>query len=1713
MQKTLPKRVKSVRASTSKLSLIILAVIVLGLLVGGGLWWHHQPTPAATTTMTMVKTTDPIEAFYQKVLQYKRVPAVSALEHIEQQVNAKQLLDSQDYYSAKYALMRVLAENPDDFQTWFLLYKTLYELQRDSLPSAEEKADLAAVYNKVNQLAQNEEDKAALIAIKDPLTLNTHTQRVAIQTRLSALLNIYPTQFAPYFLDLPQQTEIGTACVSWTFPLLKQRNFHFENYVTLTPAVKDLGVIARGNQLCVEGLQFGENYTLRFKPGFAGEHNAKLEKEYTVDLFIPHRQPSIRFRERGYILSSFGPQVVPFVAVNVSSVLVKIIHIPERNIHSVQGNWFNNQINRWEMSNLSKEQGEVLWQGTYQFPNELDKTGVSGLPIDTLLGKKLAAGVYIIDARISEESYKANEFSSQALIVSDIGLSTYNGPDGLHVLARDLSSAKILKDVELRLIAKNNRELGKAQTQANGFAHFPDTLLNGQDGNAPAFLTATLLDKQFTVLNLANEAFDLSDRGVEGREYTGAVEGVIYAERGIYRPGETVHLLSLLRNAHGEAIKNLPLTLRLRRPDGVLVTDIVLKDAGGGAYQWDYAMNTAAPTGEWTAAIYIDPKAKEIGNTTFEVQDFVPPRIEVKATPAHNSVKPFEENTITVDAQYYFGAPGANLKVEAQSTLIESQNIFNNWPGYQFGLTEEKWTPLRFKHENAQTDEQGVATLTTQVDVQPQTSHLLTLQTTCTVLEAGGRGRMTTVTTPLWHQPFAIGIKPHFEDNSTASDTQAVFDIIALNQQGELQNAEGVMYTLFTEQHDFIWFRSGNQWQYENVVRDKVASTGKIMLNNKTPAVLKVPVTSGSYRLEMINEKTGVASSLRFSAGWGYVENAPNRPDVLEIDTQNGQIMIKSPFAGEILIALAGEKFRPVYTGTVTTGENKIPLPLKDQDIENGGSYLLATVYRPANASIAQMPGRAIGVKWLENTQSLQQHQLNFKIEAPKEVKSNSTFTVDIQLPTSKNKTYVNMALVDEGTLSLTHYETPSPFDYFFAQKSLSFALRDSYGLFINPYGAKPGSFEVGAGEDASSFSNKGLMQLPGKAYKVVSLYSGIIEADKNQQTLSVPFTVPEYTGKLRLMAIAWNDVGIGSAQESILVQDEIDVSLALPRFLAPNDTASTPLTLNNIKGEEGEYTLEIKTGNKTAYQKIVLKKGQALQVPLTLHFEQEGIQSIQIHIQGPQGYTLSRNWEISVRPKTQRWSTQQFGSLQPEATLELSSSLFTLFAPSTTQAVLAVGAVPDFGKQQLIKELIAYPYLCLEQTTSRLFAMLNSENSDKQNMTPAFNQLSALQKLDGSFGLWTSAGPTEYWLTLYAADIFQLMQQHKEMVPEALTKNLQRWMSELSNNTTSKQTIGLQSYANYVLAKAGKNSIGELRYFAQTHQNQITLKRDLAFIAAAFAYYGEAKLAYTWFDKAIHSEQYDDKDNALYFGTPLRDDAILVALLAETTKNHPQLAALSHALSAKANDAHYLSTQEKAWLIRAANGIATGEKPRYQYYAAQDVKNTPTYKNTGSTPVFYALSVEGEPKDVHALPQQGFEINRTLYTLEGQPVDEKKLQAGERYVVMLKAQRLNNDLQHILLVDRLPGGFEIENPNLLNKPLSNDFPWIGDVTPARRLEGRDDRLVGAYALHQQEDIVVAYIVRAVTQGKFVYPSPYIEAMYQPQNFAFGQEQVIHIGA
>ncbi|MGO4836158.1 hypothetical protein AB4144_28330, partial [Rhizobiaceae sp. 2RAB30] len=316
------------------------------------------------------------------------------------------------------------------------------------------------------------------------------------------------------------------------------------------------GIEAKERQICVEGLAHGQHYRVAFRAGLPAAIGAVLESPVVLDVYVQDRPASARFTGDSFVLPSSTRRGIPIVTVNLNVADVKLYRIGDRSLAQLlSGYQFLRQLDGYDVTNIAEQLGAPVWEGKLDFANELNKEVVTSFPVDEALPQR-KPGVYVLTAAPVDD--RRDEWESRAtqwFVVSDIGLSTYTGEDGLNVFARSLGTAKPIGGLDVTLLAKNNEVLGTGKTDAEGRVTFTPGLVRGEGGMVPAVLTAGDGGNDFVFLDMTRAGFDLSDRGVEGRPAPGALDIYAWTERGIYRAGETVHVAALARDDAAKAVE------------------------------------------------------------------------------------------------------------------------------------------------------------------------------------------------------------------------------------------------------------------------------------------------------------------------------------------------------------------------------------------------------------------------------------------------------------------------------------------------------------------------------------------------------------------------------------------------------------------------------------------------------------------------------------------------------------------------------------------------------------------------------------------------------------------------------------------------------------------------------------------------------------------------------------------------------------------------------------------------------------------------------------------------------------------------------------------------------------------------------------------------------------------------------------------------------
>lgn len=1506
----------------------------------------------------------------------------------------------------------------------------------------------------------------------------------------------------------------------------------FEDYVEVTPSF-DAAYVMKGNTLCIEGARFGQAYDVMVAKGLPAAAGTRLDRVEEGAVSIGDRPESLGFTQDAYILPKVGATGIPLQSVNLDKAELALYRVDDRNIVPMMtyGNLMY-ALSNWGTRDIEDTTGELIWKGEVAIENERNKRVVTAIDIEQMR-KTAEPGIYVLTAVPATGEIEGwEDMATQWVVVTDVGLTTFAGNDGLTVIARSLSTGKPMPGIEVGLYARNNDELARLTSDDQGKLRFDAGLMRGEGGRQPTAVMAFAGGGDFTLLDLSGPAFDLSDRGVSGRMQPGPLDVVAYAERGVYRPGETAHIMALLRDDAGNAVDGLPLTLTIRRPDGVEVERRALTPGGVGGYQVDWAIGASARTGTWTLSWHTDPDRPAIGGLSVLVEDVVPASVETNVTTSADVIEPGRKLDLTIDAQYLFGAPAADLRSSLQVVIGATDKPFPDHADYSFGLVDEAVEAKRVNVDEVTTDAKGHATYAVTVTELPDTVQPLAAVIRADVYESSGRPVAQRLEMPVRNRPLWIGLKTGFADARLAENGTPSFQVITLDSNGKARPARDLRWSLIKEDWNYQWYYRDGRWAYEVVVRDRLMSSGTLDVTGKAPALLEAPsVDYGRYRIEVTDAATGAASSLRFQAGWYVAPTIGDTPDKMTVTAdkdlyvpgESAHMRIQAPFAGELLLTIATD--RVLETRSIALPAEGLDIDVPVAETWGAGAYVLATAFRPGEGDAARGPGRAIGLAWLGVDPAAR--SLTVALGGPDVVTPRQTIALPIEIKgiAGAAPTFVTVAAVDEGILQLTDFETPDPVAQLFGKRRLGLDIRDAYGKLLNAKLGKPGQLREGGDGDAL-----GRRGAPPSDIKMVSLFSGIVALDQDGKG-TINLDLPDYNGRLRLMAIAWNARQVGAADRGLTVRDPVVVLSSTARFLAVGDSSRLTVTLSNVGGTPGVYTVTAKgdemvsvEGGKPA--KLDLALGATGTVTLPIKAVGAGLGKIALTVEGPGDFQFAREIGLGTRAPQLPSVDRLVRQLKPGEGLSIGPKALASYVPGTPELLLSLSPRPNVDVAGLLRTLDRYPYGCLEQTTSRALPLLYVgevarlwEQKDEPDMSTrvqkAIGRLLEMQRGDGSFALWSYAGEPEPWLTAYAMDFLTRARAEDVKVPDFAYRRGLAWLKRHGENRRDDgpDALASRAYSLYVLAAAGVGELGATRYMHDAVGLDLPTPLAMAQVGAALALIGDGGRAAEAFDRALAAQE--RRNVGRDYGSRVRDLAAIVTLAMEAQVPGIDAEALAAKVTDMVAGQRWLSTQESAWLLLAARALADGGNkmtvavggeaipPRSTAYSIRPDVPTVTkgvrLDNKGEGSVWYTGTVIGVPNKDMPAEGNGMTVSRRFFTLDGKAIDPKAVPQGTMMVAVVTGETTSGQDNQLMVIDLLPAGFEIENPRLAGSATAEEIGWLPDMTVPDYSEALDDRFVAAFNTSGRQKFAVAYIVRAVTPGTYRVPAVVAEDMYRPE--------------
>ncbi|HCT3345368.1 TPA: alpha-2-macroglobulin family protein [Citrobacter koseri] len=1481
-------------------------------------------------------------------------------------------------------------------------------------------------------------------------------------------------------------------------------------------------------------------------------------------------QPSVGFASRGSLLPGKVVEGLPVMALNVNEVDVNFFRVKPESLAAFVSQWeYRNALSNWESDNLLK-MADLVYTGRFDLNPARNTREKRLLPLSDI--KPLQqAGVYI--AVMNQAGHYNYSNPATLFTLSDIGVSAHRYHNRLDIFTQSLENGAAQQGVEVALLDEKGQTLAQAASDAQGHVQ----LENSQQ----AALLLARKDGQTTLLDLKLPALDLAEFAIAGAPGY-SKQFFMFGPRDLYRPGETVILNGLLRDSDGKTLPDQPVKLEVVKPDGQVLRTVVSQPENG-LYRFTYPLDSGAPTGMWHIRANTGDNQPRMWD--FHVEDFMPERMALNLSAQKTPLAPSEEVTFSVVGYYLYGAPANGNTLQGQLFLRPQREAVQALPGFQFGDIAEENLSRSLDEVQLTLDENGRGDVSANSQWQEAHSPLQVILQ-ASLLESGGRPVTRRAEQAIWPADTLPGIRPQFASKAVydyrtdATVNQpivdeggnAAFDIVYADAQGNKKAASGLQVRLIRERRDYYWNWSESEgWQSQFDQKDLVEGEQTLDLSADETGKVSFPVDWGSYRLE-VKAPNDAISSVRFWAGYSWQDNSDGsgaaRPDRVTLKLDKPTYRPGDTIKLHVAAPVAGKGYAMVESSDGPLWWQEIDVPAEGLDLSipvdkawnRHDLYLSALVVRPGDKSRSATPKRAVGLLHLPLGD--ENRRLDLTLESPAKIRPNQPLTVNVKASAKHGETpkQINVLLsaVDSGVLNITDYVTPDPWQAFFGQKRYGADIYDIYGQVIEGQG-RLATLRFGGDGDELKRGGK-----PPVNHVNIVAQQALPVTLNEQGEGSVTLPIGDFNGELRVMAQAWTAEDFGSSESKVIVAAPVIAELNQPRFMAGGDTSRLTLDVTNLTDKPQTLTIELAASGllelvsqQPAPVNLAPGVRTTLFIPVRAKegFGEGELQATLTGLNLP-GETLPaqhKQWKIGVRPA---WPAQTVNSgtvLQAGETWHAPAQNLENFSPVTLQGQLLLSGKPPLNLARYIRELKAYPYGCLEQTASGLFPSLytnaaqlkalgiagDTDEKRRAAVDTGISRMLQMQRDNGGFALWDNNGPEEYWLTAYAMDFLVRAGEQGYSVPadainrgnERLLRYLQDpgMMSVRYSDDTQASKFAVQAYAGLVLARQQKAPLGALREIWE-RRSQAASGLPLLQLGIALKNMGDASRSEQALMLALNTPRRDAQQWMADYGSPLRDNALMLSLLEENKLQPEAQNTLLTTLSEQAFGQRWLSTQESNALFLAARTLQdlpgtwqaqtsladqplTGDKAQTRNLDA-DRLSALQVTNSGDQPLWLRLDSSGYPQTAPVPASNVLHIERQILGTDGQSKSLSSLRSGELVLVWLEVKASQN-VPDALVVDLLPAGLELENQNLANSSASLQDSGsevqnlLNQMQQAdiQHMEFRDDRFVAAVAVNQGQPVTLVYLARAVTPGTYQVPVPQVESMYVPQWRATGSTE------
>ncbi|WP_196889132.1 alpha-2-macroglobulin family protein [Aureivirga sp. CE67] len=1344
-------------------------------------------------------------------------------------------------------------------------------------------------------------------------------------------------------------------------------------------------------------------------------------------------------------------------------------------------------------------------------------------------------------------AYYDNNYNNKGivtnLLASDIGIVVKKGEDNTcHFIVTDLMTTNPIENASITMYNYQQQEIAKANTNQEGFSVLKPKaygyFATVQKGNSISYIRM----KDGNSLSLSN--FDVS-----GKKIKKGIKGFVYGERGVWRPGDTLHLNFILDDKLNPLPSNHPVQMQLQDPHGKITYKKVQSHGTNGFYKFDIPTNTTDETGNWLATVNVGGASFE---KTIKIETIKPNRLKIDLDFDEEILSVNEPISGKIQLHWLHGAIAKNLKTNISLKLRPIKSAFKDYKKYTFYDLARSFETREMNFFEGEVNAEGFADFSRDIDLEQQAPGMLQASFLTKAYEKGGDFSINVTSKNFAPYESFVGLK-NPEPNQYGSyetDKPYQFDVVSVSKDGKPKANRKLKVDIY--KINWRWWWNSSEENLSNYVGSDYHQPFKsfeISTNGQGKGKFDVNIPDakgGRYFIRVSDTESEHATGTKvyfYEHWWRTPSGAnPESAKMLVFSTdkkaynvgETATVTFPSSSEGRALISIENGS-KVISTKWVKTKKGTTTTSFDITEEMTPNVFINISLIQPHAVTGNDLPMRLYGV--IPITVENPKTHIYPEIEMPKSIMPEKDFTIKVKEKSGKRMTYT-IAVVDEGLLDLTNFKTPNPWDEFYKREALGVKTWDIYDNVMGAYnGSVDQIFSVGG--DGSLNKNKNSKD--NNRFKPVSIVLGPFVL-KAGETASHKIKMPNYIGSVRTMVVAGDPSkgAYGKAEETTPVKKPLMVLASIPRKLSPGENMKLPVTVfameKNIKNVNVSLNLSdgLKViGDKT--KQITFSKPDEKVVYFDVQvLEKEGMGNIEV-LASSAGKKASYETPISIynpNPITTKIETYDVENSQT------TSIDFTPFGiEGSNEVKVQFSTIPAIDFSGRMEYLIRYPHGCVEQTTSSVFPQLfmdaifdlNDQTKDKinENIQNGIIRLGNFQLANGGLSYWQGGTSVNEWGTNYAGHFMIEAEKRGYSLPISFLsswlrfqkKKAQEWRP--SYNRSNGDFI--QAYRLYTLALAGYPDLGAMNRLREFKEISNNAKWRLA---AAYALAGQKDAANQIASTANVDFETDNYRDYYTYGS--RDRNRAMALETEVILGSKGQRKLSERIAKDLNSKRWMSTQTTAYCLLAIakmvekNGgksmdieyIINGntEKLKSDKALAErslDFKlgtNSLKVKDLKGNKVYIQLVSSGKlPLGKELVEQRNLNVNVYYGNMDGTEVNISKLSQGTEFTATLTIENLTDEyVNDIALTEIIPSGWEIVNTRFTDyeNPESSKTDHI-DI--------RDAKVNFYFSLNKNETKTFKILLNATYLGKYYLPGIQAEAMYDNEYFIHKDGQWVEV--